>query len=110
MFVADPVERRQHVGGELSGFLQHGGGDVAVEIAVMAGFHRGLQARAVIEGQQHVVNRRAVGHGGVSLWDGNGGLPSSHETRGSLNSYVAKSDGLQNGAAAPFGPKFTRFT
>ena len=66
VLVADPVERRQHVGGEFSGFLQHGGGDVAVEIAVMAGLHGGLQARAVIEGQQHVVDRRAVGHGGVS--------------------------------------------
>ena len=66
VLVADPIERRQHVGGKAAGFLQHGGGDVAVEIAVMAGFHGGLQAGAMIEGEQHVVDRRAVGHGGVS--------------------------------------------
>ncbi len=62
IFVAHSIQRRQHVAGEPSGFLQHGGGDVGVEIAVMAGFHSGLQARAMIEGQQHVVDRRAVGH------------------------------------------------
>ena len=62
VLVADAIERRQHVGGELAGFFQHGRGDVAVEVAVMAGLDRGLQAGAVIEGQQHVVDRRAVGH------------------------------------------------
>jgi len=63
VLVADAIERREHVGGKPSGFLQHGGGDVGVEIAVMAGFHGGLQARAMVEGQQHVIDRRAVGHG-----------------------------------------------
>ena len=63
VFVADPIERRQHVAGEFAGFLQHGRGDVAVKIAVMAGCNGGLEARAVIEGQQDVVDRRAVGHG-----------------------------------------------
>ena len=80
VFVAYPVERRQHVGGKMAGFLQHGGGDVGVEIAVMAGFHGGLQAGAMIEGQQHVVDRRAIGHVGVSLKDWSSGPPSSHET------------------------------
>src|SRR6185437_16265193 len=35
---------------------------------------------AMVEGQQHVVDRRAVGHDGVSRLAGNSGLPSSHET------------------------------
>ena len=63
VLVADPVERRQHVGGESAGLFQHGRGDIAVEIAVMAGLHGGLQPGAVVEGEQHVVDRRAVGHG-----------------------------------------------
>ena len=62
VFVADPVERGQHVGCELASFLEHGGGDVGIEIAVMPSLDGGLQARAVVEGQQHVVDRRAVGH------------------------------------------------
>ena len=78
VLVADLVERRQHVGGELAGFLQHGGGDVGVEIAVMAGFHRRLQPGAVVERKQHVVDRRAVGHGVTPGWPRL--PPSSHET------------------------------
>ena len=62
MLVADTVERGQHVAGELSGFLQHGCGDVGVEVAVMAGLDGRLQAGAMIEGEQHVVDRRAIGH------------------------------------------------
>ena len=73
------IERRQHVGGELAGFLQHGGGDVAVEIAVMAGLDGGLQAGAMVERKQHVGDRRAVGHGGHSL-GGHRLAPYSHET------------------------------
>ena len=45
VFVADAIERRQHVGGKSPGFLQHGGGDIVIEIAVMAGFHGGLAGR-----------------------------------------------------------------
>ena len=62
VFVAHPVQRRQHVAGEFSGFLQHGRGDVAVEIAVMAGLHGRLQACAVVEREQDVGDRRAVSH------------------------------------------------
>src|SRR5579871_74570 len=29
----------------------------------MAGLHRGLQAGAMVEGKQHVIDRRAIGHG-----------------------------------------------
>ena len=65
VLVADLVERRQHVGCELAGFLQHGAHDIAVEIAVMAGLHGSLQAGAVVERQQHVRDRRAVGHGSL---------------------------------------------
>ena len=72
MFVADAVERRQHVAGEFSGFLQHGGGDVAVEIAVMAGLHGGLQAGAVVEREQDVGDRRAVGHDDNLAFTGTG--------------------------------------
>jgi len=63
MLVADAVERRQYVGGEPAGFFQHGRGDVTVEIAVVAGLHGGLKPSTVVEGEQHVVDRRAVGHG-----------------------------------------------
>jgi hypothetical protein len=82
VLVADPVERRQHVGGELAGLLQHRGGDVGVEIAVMAGLDGGRKPGAMVEGEQHVGNRRAVGHGDVSHLAGSGGrgAPSSHET------------------------------
>ena len=62
VFVADAIERRQHVAGEFAGFLQHGRGDVAVEVAVMAGLHGGLQAGAVVEREQDVGDRRAVSH------------------------------------------------
>jgi hypothetical protein len=79
VFVADPVERGQHFAGEFAGFLQHRGGNIAVEFAVMAGLHGGLQAGAVIEREQDVIDRRAVGHGD-NLALGNNGLPYSHET------------------------------
>jgi hypothetical protein len=46
----------------------------------MAGFHRSLQAGAMIEGEQHVIDRRTVGHIGVSLRARSRSLPSSHET------------------------------
>src|SRR5216684_8137284 len=46
----------------------------------MAGFHRSLQAGAMIEGEQHVVDRRAVCHISASLGDGSRRLSSSHET------------------------------
>ena len=78
VLVADLVERRQHVGGEFAGFLQHGCRNVGVEVAVMAGLHGGLEARAMVEGQQHVVDRRAVGHRDVSHLAVSG--RSSHET------------------------------
>ena len=67
MFVADAIERRQHVAGEFAGFLQHGCGDVAVEIAVMAGLHGRLQPGAVVEREQDVGDRRAVCHDEISL-------------------------------------------
>ena len=78
VLIADLVQRRQHVGGEFPGFLQHRGGDVGVEIAVMAGLHGGLEAGAMVESEQHVVDRRAVGHRDVSHLAVNG--RSSHET------------------------------
>ena len=33
----------------------------------MAGLHGGRKAGTMVEGEQHVVNRRAIGHGGASL-------------------------------------------
>ena len=79
VFVAYAIERRQHIGGKSSGFLKHRGGDVGVEIAVMLGFDGSFQTRAMIEGQQHVINRGAVGHDGVSL-SREQSLSYSHET------------------------------
>ena len=79
VFVAHPVKRRQHVAGEFAGFLQHGRGDVAVEIAVMAGLHGRLQAGAVVEREQDVGDRRAVSHDDNLALTGTG-LPYSHET------------------------------
>ena len=67
VLVADFIERRQHVGGEFAGLLQHGRGDVAVEIAVMPGLDRGLQPRAMVERKQDVGDRRGVGHGGARV-------------------------------------------
>src|ERR1700730_2764639 len=69
VLVANAIQRRQYVGGEFAGFLQHGGGDVAVEIAVMAGFQRGLQAGAMVKAEQHVVDRRTVGHDVLRMGD-----------------------------------------
>ena len=81
MLIAGSIERRQHVAGEFAGFLEHRAGNIAVEIAVMPGFDRGLQAGAVVEGEQHVVDRRTVGHDhGLACREGSFGLPSSHET------------------------------
>ena len=111
VFVADPVERRQHVGGEFAGFLQHGGGDVAVEIAVMAGFHGGLQAGAVVEGQQHVVDRRAVGHGGslASVRERQGcRLPTKPRLLSTLPEDEIGTS--RHGEAMHFGPEFIRLT
>src|SRR5262249_55328809 len=80
VLVADAVERRQQVGGELAGFLQHGLRDVAVEIAVMAGRDGRFQARAVVQRKQDVVDGGAVGHG-VPRGERTGrGTRSSHET------------------------------
>ncbi len=77
VLVAHLVERGEHVGGELAGFFQHRRRDVGVEIAVMAGFDRGFQPGAMVERKQHVVDRRAVGHG---VTPGSLLPPSSHET------------------------------
>ena len=62
VFVAHFVKRRQHVAGEFAGLLQHGRGDVAVEVAIMAGLHGRLQAGAMVEREQDVGDRRAVSH------------------------------------------------
>jgi hypothetical protein len=62
VLIANAIERRQHVGSKSPGFLEHRRGDVAVEVAVMAGPYGRLQAGAMIEREQHVVDRRAVGH------------------------------------------------
>jgi hypothetical protein len=77
VFVTHAVERRQHVAGEVAGFFQDGCGDVAVEIAVMAGCDCGLKARAVIEREQNVVYRGTVGHDDTLAW-GRGPLPTSN--------------------------------
>ena len=91
MFVAHFVQRRQHVAGEFAGFLQHGGGDVAVEIAVMTGLHGRLQAGAMVEREQDIGDRRAVSHDdNLAFW-----LMAAAvfpRNRGSLNSPL---DGIR---------------
>src|SRR6185437_15710857 len=82
---------------------QHGRGDVGVEIAVMAGLDGGLQARAMVERKQHVVDRRAVGHGVTPRWL----EPSSHETAGASTTGTAARHGSQRSgwglnAAGPY--------
>src|ERR1700722_3084732 len=79
MFVANAVERRQHVGGKPAGLFQHGRGDIAVEIPVMTGLPGSLQSSAVVEGEQHVVDRCTVGHG-IKASRRAKTKPSSHET------------------------------
>src|SRR6202043_807932 len=66
VLVADTIERRQHVRGELAGLLEHRCGNVGVEIAVMPGLEGRFEARAVVQRKQHVVDRGAVGHGSAS--------------------------------------------
>src|SRR5262249_37896042 len=80
MLIAAAGGRGQHVGGELAGFLQHRGGDVAVEIAVMASLNRGLQPRAVVERKQNVLDRCLVGHDRTLVSSLPDTVPSSHET------------------------------
>src|SRR5205807_7924085 len=74
------------VGCELAGFFQYRGNDVGVEIAVMAGLHGSLQAGAMVERQQHVRDRCAVGHG---LLPGTSLAPYSHETPGASTAGTA---------------------
>ena len=81
VLVADPVERRQHVGGEPAGFLENSRGNVVVEVAVVTGLHGLFEAGAVLEGKHHVADRCAVGHGNTQ-WARAIGLLSSHETTG----------------------------
>ena len=58
------IERRDHVGGERAGFLQHGIDGRFVEIAIKAFGQRGFEAGGVLEGEGDIGDRRAVGHGG----------------------------------------------
>src|SRR5439155_26832942 len=97
VLVADLVERRQHVARELAGFLQHGRRNVGIEIAVMTGLHGRLQARAMVERQQHVRDRRAVGHGSLP-WTRL--APYSHETPEVSTVGRAGTDPALNGAIA----------
>jgi hypothetical protein len=64
-----------------------------IEIAVMAGFHRGLQAGAMIEGQQHVTDRGAIGHDYDLAWALEGPIvfprnrPSLNSPKGAINCH-----------------------
>ena len=61
-FVADPVERGDHVAGEAAGFLQHLVDHLLVEIAVKPFLERGAQAGGVFERESDVGDGGAVGH------------------------------------------------
>src|SRR5262249_35418070 len=111
VLIAHAIERRQHVAGEFARFLQHGGGDVAVEIAVMPSLDGGLQPRGVVEGEQDVGDRRGIGHGGARTGQGGWRYATvSHETarvsmagRAILDDYGANYRGFPpgTGRAAP---------
>jgi hypothetical protein len=60
--VADAVERRDHVGGELAGFLEHRIDGGFVEVAINAFGDGGSQAGGVFEGKSDVGNGGAVCH------------------------------------------------
>ena len=62
--VAHAVERRDHVAGEATGFLQHRIDRFLVEIAVKALGDGRFQAGSVLKGESDVGDRRAVGHSG----------------------------------------------
>ena len=62
-FVADAVERRDHLAGEAAGFFQHLVDHVLVEIAVKAFRQRGFQAGGVFERKSDVGDGGAIGHG-----------------------------------------------
>ena len=62
-FVADAVERRDHVAGKAAGLLQHLIDRLLVEIAVKPFGQRGFQAGGVFERKSDVGDRGAVGHG-----------------------------------------------
>ncbi len=57
------IERRDHVGGELAGLLQHGIDRVLVDLAVEALGEGLFQAGGVFEGESDVGDGGAVGHG-----------------------------------------------
>ena len=62
-FVADAVERRDHLAGEAAGLLQHLVDHRLVEIAVKAFGERGFQAGGVFERKSDVGDGGAIGHG-----------------------------------------------
>jgi len=66
--VARLIERLEHVGREFAGFLDHRGGKLRIVAIIMSCFHGGQKAGAMVEGEEHVVDRRAVGHGMISLF------------------------------------------
>ena len=79
--VADAVERRDHVGGEFAGLLQHRIDGVLVEVAVNAVGDRGSQAGGVFEGKGDVGNRGAVCHGAQSSRAGGGSKRRAEESQ-----------------------------
>jgi len=65
--VAGLVQRLEHVGGELAGFLDHRRGKIGLVAIIMSGLHGCQKPGAMVERQEHVGDRCAVGHGMVSL-------------------------------------------
>ena len=63
--VADGVQRREDVAGELAGLLEDRGGEVAVEVGV-AGDGGVLDGEHVVQHEGHVAERRGVG--GHAVW------------------------------------------
>jgi hypothetical protein len=60
--IADPIERRDDVGGETPGLGDNRGGGVGIELAEHAGFDRRIETGDMAERKQDIGNRRAIGH------------------------------------------------
>ena len=60
LLVADAVERRDHVGGELAGFLEHGLEEIVAEVLIDPLGPRGRKPGGMFQGERDVGDRRAV--------------------------------------------------
>ena len=76
--VARPVQRGQHIGGELCAFFQHRLHEVGAQFGKIPLAGKLRQARHIVQNEGHVTNGRTIGHGGrllKSRWINKTGKP-----------------------------------